>query len=101
VILNYLEKGMTLLKAVSAPRVHSQLLPDAVYVENATLFNTVHIGLPYTGVQALVSRGHHNITMVTMPLGMGVTQFIAVDPDTKIVEAVSDPRKNGKPAGQR
>jgi gamma-glutamyltranspeptidase len=92
---------MSLLKAVSAPRVHTQLLPDSVDVENATLFNTVHIGLPYTAVQTLISRGHHNITMIKTPLGMGVTQFIAVDPDTRMVEAVSDPRKNGKPAGQK
>lgn len=36
VILNYIGKGWDLLKCVKSPRVHSQLLPDTVYIENNT-----------------------------------------------------------------
>ena len=46
----------------------------------------------------LIERGHN---IITSSEGMGVTQFISIDPDdSNLVEAVSDPRKNGKPFGQ-
>lgn len=45
---------------------------------------------------ALRACGHRNVTAHTG--SVGVTQFISVDPDTGLIEAVSDPRKNGRPA---
>jgi gamma-glutamyltranspeptidase len=44
VILNYIAKGMSLLDAVIAPRIHSQLLPNILYFENNTelLYPTLH-----------------------------------------------------------
>ena len=49
-------------------------------------------------VQSLVHR-HHLVENVTND-ALGVTQFIAVDPDSLQVSAVSDPRKDGRPAAQ-
>jgi gamma-glutamyltranspeptidase len=37
VLLNFLARGMDLLAAVSEPRLHSQLIPDSVYLENRTM----------------------------------------------------------------
>lgn len=99
VILNYLMRGMDLLSAVKAPRVHSQLLPDSVDAENSTNVHQLQIPLPQSVVDLLKERGHHNVTLKNV--GMGVTQFIAVDPDTLLRIAVSDPRKDGRPAAEK
>jgi hypothetical protein len=74
VIINYLELGMNLLGAVRAPRVHSQLLPDSVEIEDQTLVLGLQITIPAFIVEGLTERGHHNATLVNK--GMGVTQFI-------------------------
>lgn len=87
---------MDLLSALVAPRVHSQLLPDKVYVENSTMKTGLHILGDQLMVDSLIARHHNNVTYTTG--SMGVTQFIAVDPDTGLIEAVSDPRKYGTPA---
>ncbi len=88
---------MDLLSAVRAPRIHSQLLPDSVDVEDHFLEGS---GLSIVAgpeiLDALISRGHRNVTAVGG--SFGVSQFIAVNPDTGEVEAVSDPRKYGHPA---
>lgn len=95
VILNIIGKGMTLLEAFKSPRLHSQLLADYVDVENQTLV----IGTTISGTDrmraALWSRGHNNVS--SSGGSMGVAQFISIDPDTGLMEAVSDPRKNGQP----
>lgn len=95
-ILNVIELGMNILDAVRSPRVHCQLLPDSIDVENATLVSGLHISMPSSIAASLTARGHHNASLVNV--GMGVTQFISFDPETGIIEAVSDPRKDGKPA---
>ena len=89
---------MDLLSAASAPRLHTQLLPDSIDLENSSLVNAIHITMPESIKKHLDIRGHHNVTFKNV--GMGVTQFIAIDPDTQIRYAVSDPRKDGKPAAQ-
>jgi gamma-glutamyltranspeptidase len=48
-------------------------------------------------VESLQSKNHKNISVG--PSMFGVTQFISINPDTNVIEAVSDPRKNGAPAG--
>jgi gamma-glutamyltranspeptidase len=101
VILNTIGLGMDPLSAMLAPRAHSQLQPDQVDLEDE--------GLPLLGAHpahsirtaeevfgALRSRGHRNVTHCST--GMGVSQFIVVDRDTGVLHAVSDPRKNGRPA---
>jgi gamma-glutamyltranspeptidase len=90
---------MNILDAVRAPRVHSQLLPDSVEIEDQTLVSGLQITMPAFIVQGLAERGHHNATLVN--IGMGVTQFIVCDPDSGLIEAVSDPRKDGKPAAEK
>lgn len=46
-ILNYVGFGMDLLCAIKAPRVHSQLMPPVVHVENHTLFSGKRVYLFY------------------------------------------------------
>ena len=92
---------MNPLDALMSPRVHSQLLPDKVDVEDQQL--PVLGGSPLASITtahdvyaSLVQRGHHNVT--NYGGGMGVSQFITVDRDSGIRYAVSDPRKDGRPA---
>ena len=87
---------MDLLTAVTTPRVHSQLLPDMIYAEDVTLFTGRKLTLAEPVVELLRSKGQHNVTLMNEP--MAITQFIAVNPDTQMIEGVSDPRKGGRPA---
>lgn len=96
-LLNYLGRGMDILSSTVHPRVHSQLLPDKVDVEDRTLVSGKKIRISDVAINALKSRGHHNVTLLND--SMGVTQFIVIDPDTGLMEGVSDPRKDGAPAG--
>lgn len=97
VILQYLGQGQDLLAAVVHPRLHDQLLPQSLEVEDHELFPGLPwIIMPSSVVEQLIQRGQRNITMKNDP--MGVAQFIAVDPDTGLRTAVSDPRKGGRPA---
>ena len=101
VLLNLLGKGMGLAEAVRAPRLHSQLLPDTVFVEDQTLVQSaggpagLRIQAGDDVFEALRARGH-NTTDCTG--SMGVAQFVAVDPDSGRRWAASDPRKGGQPA---
>ena len=97
-ILRVLGMGHDILTAVVAPRVHTQLLPDLVDIENHTYFAdtpTVAINLPISTRAFLTSHGH---TLVPQG-GFANVQVVTVDPDTSLIEAVSDPRKDGRPAG--
>jgi len=73
IILNCLGLGMGLLDSFKAPRIHSQLLPDLVQVENQTCASGLGLAGPTAMRFALTSRGHA-ISMV--PDDMGVAQFI-------------------------
>lgn len=88
---------MDILSAMVHPRVHTQLLPDRVDVEHRTLVSGKTIYTPDYVLDALKARGHHNITLIND--SMGVSQFIVIDPDSGLMEGVSDPRKDGAPAG--
>ncbi|MBK9031602.1 MAG: gamma-glutamyltransferase [Myxococcales bacterium] len=70
--------------AVGAPRVHHQWLPDVL---------TVEADLPADVRDGLTARGH---TVVISPSPTAV-QVLRVRPDG-VIEAASDPRKNGAPA---
>jgi gamma-glutamyltranspeptidase len=78
------------------PRLHAQLLPPLVYAEDHTLVSSdaLAIRVPAEVRTALRARGHN----VTSEKVIGITQFISVDPETGVVSAVSDPRKDGRPA---
>eukprot|EP00850_Spirogloea_muscicola_P009647 SM000054S18133 [mRNA] locus=s54:740330:743578:+ [translate_table: standard] len=114
VLLNYFALGLDPLSAVYAARIHHQLLPNVVFYENHTLLNGAAVTLPQDVVTAL-QRRNHNTTAI--PFG-AVCQLIVHDlerpaedtegspglgrrEDTfygKLI-AVSDPRKDGAPAG--
>ena len=82
------------LVAVAGPRLHHQLLPDYISAER---WNTTSasFSVPDSVLEALQRRGH-----VVVPSDWGsVVQLITVDPDTSVLTAVSDPRKDGAPAG--
>jgi hypothetical protein len=77
---------MSLLDAVLTPRLHSQLIPDAVFVENATLYHHQPSIVCDPDVAAyLTILGHANVTYGKG--GMGVTQYVAVE--TSIAEATT------------
>mmetsp|Transcript_14617 Transcript_14617/g.22041 ORF Transcript_14617/g.22041 Transcript_14617/m.22041 type:complete len:677 (-) Transcript_14617:115-2145(-) len=111
VLLNYLCRGMSLLDAVIHPRIHSQLLPEYVYLEDMTLdcdycksqsdgtAVTLESYSDQQLVDALTSRGHN----ITIPTGsnFGVCQFIDVEYELLKATAVSDPRKGGIPAAEK
>ncbi len=117
VILNYIALGKTILESVTSPRIHSQLYPPTVRCENRRLLDGSYVSIPEEVKEALLLRGQD--VGEGEPLeGMGVSQFIAisVDPVLKTIsdsggndgdgspynyelQAVSDPRKNGRPSG--
>lgn len=98
VLLNYMCCGFgSVLSALTHPRVHTQLIPETVYVEDhRDLLSGLSIIASSKTVDALISRGH-NVTL--WGYSMGVSQYVAVDPDNGDMCGVSDPRKNGAPAG--
>lgn len=126
VLLNVIGRGMSLLQAFLEPRLHSQLYPDEVTYESISgleawgssgngLIGPVLKGgdggstdgnkgdssdgyvitAESSTIDALTSRGH---TVRATGIA-GVAQFISVDPDTREMLGVSDPRKNGKAYG--
>ena len=97
VLLNYMIRGIdNILESLKFPRLHSQLLPETVYVEEHELVSGLTIRTGQETFAALKKRGH-NVT--AWEHSMGVSQYIAVDPDSQMMTGASDPRKDGKPAG--
>jgi gamma-glutamyltranspeptidase len=96
VLLGVLFKGMDLLTAVVAPRIHSQLLPDVLFTEDTVLLGGEVLSLTAATRSALSLRGH---VLQNMSVE-GVCQAVLVDMDTDLRTAISDPRKDGRPAAQ-
>jgi gamma-glutamyltranspeptidase len=96
VILNTLGKGSELLDAVVSSRIHSQLLPDTLFVEKRQLPDDSNIAVESTTIDDLMKIGH-NITLDVDK--EACVQAIIVNKDTNLMTAVSDPRKGGRPAG--
>jgi gamma-glutamyltranspeptidase/glutathione hydrolase len=78
-ILNVVEHKMTMQEAVSARRIHSQWLPDTVYVETGALLADDSVSLSRMG-HKMDRRG-----------GIGRVDAILVTPDGKL-EGGADPR---------
>ncbi|MEE8341647.1 MAG: gamma-glutamyltransferase, partial [Candidatus Neomarinimicrobiota bacterium] len=55
VILNIIEHDMTITEAVSAPRVHSQWLPDVIMSELETMPDSIQKDLEFRG-HKIISR---------------------------------------------
>lgn len=112
VFLNYFVLKKDPLVAVQSPRVYHELIPNVVSYENVTVIDGEHIELPKEKRIFLEKRGHQ-----LKPIGIGaICQLIvqtfecSVDLGRKTgnnfidktffgtLTAVSDPRKDGKPA---
>ncbi|KAL8137029.1 hypothetical protein V2J09_003030 [Rumex salicifolius] len=113
VFLNHFVLGMEPLASIQSPRVYHKLQPNVVFYENVTVIDGEHIELSNERKAFLKERGHQ-LTRI----GVGaVTQLVvqtlddSVDLGRKngrfhndgsvyhgILTAVSDPRKDGKPA---
>jgi gamma-glutamyltranspeptidase / glutathione hydrolase len=84
VIVNVIDRGMSVADAVAAPRVHDQWLPDQVFVEP---------GVPEAVLSTLQARGDK---VVAQPPFTSANS-IAVTPDGLFVGA-ADPRREGATA---
>jgi gamma-glutamyltranspeptidase/glutathione hydrolase len=90
VAMNVLLHGMTAGEAVAAPRIHHQGIPETLRVEEL-------VPLPAELQDALRGRGHqiapiHNVATV---------QAIQIERGSvRRLQAASDPRKGGRPAGR-
>lgn len=85
VILDVMLFGMTPWDAVASPRFHHQWYPDELRFDESW----ANDGL----VQAMEARGHTISEIRTV----GIVQIVVVDEDG--LSAASDPRKEGRPAG--
>ncbi|KAI3844349.1 hypothetical protein MKW92_026368 [Papaver armeniacum] len=114
VFLNHFVKGMEPLSAVKQPRVYHQVVPNVVLYENWTVINGEHIELSNKNKRFLTERNH---TLKSQSSG-AICQLVMQDLENPIqkkkgerkygngreevfhgmLTAVSDPRKNGRPA---
>ncbi len=88
VFLDLFVLGMDARQAVSAPRVHHQWLPDELVVD---------ADIPADVVDALIRRGHavRRQDWRDEPASVQAIRVL----DGGVIEAASDPRKGGEPAG--
>ncbi|HXV37159.1 MAG TPA: gamma-glutamyltransferase, partial [Myxococcota bacterium] len=86
-IVNFIDYGMDVQQAVSAPRVHHQWEPDKLRVEAA---------VPEDVVEALRARGHD---VDVSDWDWSVAEAIAFDPETGWFTGGSDPRSQGLALG--
>jgi len=83
VIMNVVDFGMNVRNATDAPRIHHQLLPDRLYIED--------YGIDEITRAALISMGHE---LTPMAGYFGDIQLIIRGPDGMLYGA-SDPRREG------
>ncbi|NLX21891.1 MAG: gamma-glutamyltransferase [Phycisphaerae bacterium] len=89
VLVNVIDHRLPLDKAVAAPRLHHQWLPDKIRYEPE--------GLADDTKKAMEAMGHR---FVSVPRRIGDVQAIAVDPTSGVRHGVSDPRaRDGKAVG--
>ncbi|KAF2552261.1 hypothetical protein F2Q68_00037576, partial [Brassica cretica] len=92
VFLNHFVLNMSPLEAVKSPRVYHKLEPNQVLYENWTVYNQDHILLNKETRDFLKTKKHE---LVSTSMGATV-QFVVQD--RQVLTAVSDLRKDGKPA---
>ncbi|XP_062187453.1 glutathione hydrolase 3-like [Phragmites australis] len=107
VFLNHFIVGLDPLAAVQHPRVYHELVPNVVTYENDTVIDGEVIALSGEAIEFLAQRGHR---LQRSDTG-GVSQFIVHELPAPAASgggdsvfrgnltAVSDPRKDGSPAG--
>lgn len=97
-IINVCILGLDLYESVASPRIHNQLLyhgAEASNVEEGHLPQGPLVAVSDRTRSALARRGHALIPTDFL----GAVQAVAIDPETNEMIAVSDVRKQGKPAG--
>ena len=85
-----LDWGFTLKDVVEGPRLHHQLLPHIISMEE---------GYPDTIVHSLRQKGHDIELYDRYNISTAEVQVIRISPDDGRIEAMSDPRKHGKASG--
>jgi len=107
VFLNHFINEMDPLVAVTAPRVYHRLIPNIVTYENWTVLDGEHIELSRESKLGLSQRGHwleaHSSGAISQLVVQNLNNPIKVESDNQVfygkLTAVSDPRKDGIPAG--
>ena len=87
-IVNHLDLEMNIGDAVARPRVHHQWSPDQLLVEES---------LDQKAAAGLATKGH---TIKKRSEGIGISQAITYDPNSKKFVGAHDPRTPGKARGQ-
>uniref|UniRef100_A0A7N0TR27 Glutathione hydrolase n=2 Tax=Kalanchoe fedtschenkoi TaxID=63787 RepID=A0A7N0TR27_KALFE len=111
VFMNHFVLGMNALDAVQSPRVYHTLIPNVVRYENWTVIDGEHIELSGERKHFLETRGHQLqsiaggaicqliVQSFSTPIDMGRKHLLS---NQQILHgtltAVSDPRKDGRPA---
>jgi gamma-glutamyltranspeptidase / glutathione hydrolase len=86
IITNVIDHEMPVMRAVEAPRIHHQWMPDTLSYEHASLS-------PDTAA-LLTARGHLLIERVSYEGGyQGDAETIYIDPKTHLRHGAADPRK--------
>jgi gamma-glutamyltranspeptidase/glutathione hydrolase len=88
-LLRVLDAGQPLDQAVGTPRIHHQWMPDVIVAEPGALQDATR--------KALEARGH-SVEEISGPFGN--PQAVRVDPATGWREGASEPRGEGRAAGQ-
>lgn len=96
VLSRLVESGDAPLAAIAAPRLHHQLVPNTVYAEDWTA-GGLAARVPASTRAALAARGH---SVAAAGWGAAV-QAVLVSEDGQVLEAASDPRKDGAPAAEK
>ena len=79
-ILNVIDHGMNIARAIDAPRIHHQWLPDRTYVEAD--------GISADTLKLYEQRGH----TVRQTGGIGAAMGVYRDPETGVLSGAADPR---------
>ncbi|CAL8460578.1 g107 [Coccomyxa elongata] len=93
-LFRLIELGEDLFTAIAQPRVHDQVVPNSTLVENWSA-GAVKFIVSEQEIEALKFRKHD----VQPTSWSAIVQGILVDPSDNMLTAVSDPRKDGAPAG--
>ncbi|KAF8704986.1 hypothetical protein HU200_031236 [Digitaria exilis] len=105
VFLNHFVVGMDPLAAVQQPRVYHKLIPNVVTYEDETVADGEVIALSAEAKEFLEQRGHWLVSTASGAVCQFIVHEVA-EPAAAgggvvrgMLTAVSDPRKDGRPAG--
>jgi gamma-glutamyltranspeptidase/glutathione hydrolase len=91
VIVNVIDHGMNIAKAIAAPRIHHQWFPDLIQAETGAVPDSV-----YT---MLIAMGHAFSSEARRPrVAWGDAEGIVIDPKTGLRMGASDPRSSNAAA---